>query len=546
MTLVIDGEPPSISAARSRRPVAWPGIARDRVGGIGALGGEAIGSFVFTSGQALRFDVGGNGGGCATPDAPNGGTNGGGSGGSGCAGGGGGATDVRVGACAATATCGTSSAIIVAGGGGKATDNDEGQGGAGGGPNGANGTAGHNGAGTLGGGGQGATQSAGGPGGIGGVGSLFPNPSPSGGDGTTLQGGVGGHDGCSGGGGGGGVFGGGGGGSAGGGNGCGGGGGGSSFVSTSGTNVSFNSNVAGTLGGGVITITFLYDTITTSKPSAPSVRTSTPVTDTVTVSRNGTDVPTGNISFNVCGPLTGPSECTSAAGTTVGSPVSLKPNHDACSLVYALEAMRGSLTQKIATARSQLEEAQADLAKIRWRLDCCTVRRRAARSSRKASRRAAWPAAAPAFASWPTSRSWKSKWPFRSVTSTRSSRASVSDPHRGLSRPCLRRRRFTRDAGGESPESAIPIRVKISVPQEEEGVYLKPEMIARVSFLRGGDGEPGRSGCGVVPVAASQNATTAVRACKTGWHFPELAKGVARRKTTPFARSSGTCHPKEN
>ncbi len=299
-------------------------------GGVGALGGEAIGSFVFTSGQALQFDIGGNGGGCATPDAPNGGTNGGGSGGSGCAGGGGGATDVRTGACAATATCGTSSAIIVAGGGGgNATDNDEGQGGAGGGPNGANGTAGHNGAGISGGGGQGATQSAGGAGGVGGVGSLFPNPSPSGGDGTAFQGGVGGHDGCSGGGGGGGVFGGGGGGSASGGNGCGGGGGGSSFVSASGTNVSFNSNVAGTLGGGVITITFLYDTITTSKPSASPVRTNTPVTDTVTVSGNGTDVPTGNISFKVCGPLTGPSGCTSAAGTTVGSPVSLKPNHDA-------------------------------------------------------------------------------------------------------------------------------------------------------------------------------------------------------------------------
>ena len=32
-------------------------------------------------------------------------------------------------------------------------------------------------------------------------------------------------------------------------------------------------------------------------------------------------------------------------------------------------------------------------------------------------------------------------------------------------------------------QSAIPIRVKITVPQEEEGVYLKPEMIAVVSFL---------------------------------------------------------------
>ena len=298
-------------------------------GGMGALGGEVLGSFVFTAGQALQFDVGGNGGSCATPDAPNGGTNGGGSGGSGCAGGGGGATDVRTGACAATGSCGTSSAVIVAGGGGgNATDNDEGQGGAGGGPSGANGTAGHNGAGTSGGGGQGGTQTAGGAGGVGGVGSLFPNPSPSGGNGTSFQGGVGGHDGCSGGGGGGGFFGGGGGGSASGGNGCGGGGGGSSFVSASGTNISFNSNVAGTLGGGVITITFLYDTITTSKPSASPVRTNTPITDTVTVSGNGTDVPTGNVSFKICGPLTSPSGCTSAAGTTVGSPVPLKPNND--------------------------------------------------------------------------------------------------------------------------------------------------------------------------------------------------------------------------
>jgi hypothetical protein len=298
-------------------------------GGMGALGGEVLGSFVFTAGQALQFDVGGNGGGCATPDAPNGGTNGGGSGGSGCAGGGGGATDVRTGACAATGSCGPSNAVIVAGGGGgNATDNDEGQGGTGGGPNGANGTAGHNGAGISGGGGQGGTQTAGGAGGVGGVGSFFPNPSPSGGDGTSFQGGVGGHDGCSGGGGGGGFFGGGGGGSANGGNGCGGGGGGSSFVGTSGTNISFNSNVAGTLGGGVITITFLYDTITTSKPSASPVAANTPVTDTVTVSGNGTDVPTGQVSFKICGPLATPAGCTSAAGTAVGSPVSLKSNND--------------------------------------------------------------------------------------------------------------------------------------------------------------------------------------------------------------------------
>jgi multidrug resistance efflux pump len=34
-------------------------------------------------------------------------------------------------------------------------------------------------------------------------------------------------------------------------------------------------------------------------------------------------------------------------------------------------------------------------------------------------------------------------------------------------------------------KAAIPVRVKVNVPQAEEGVYLKPDMIANVSFLRG-------------------------------------------------------------
>ncbi len=298
-------------------------------GGVGALGGEAIGSFVFASGDPLQFDIGGDGGSCATPGAPNGGWNGGGSGGRGCAGGGGGETDVRTGTCAATPNCGTSNAIIVAaGGGGNATDDDEGQGGAGG-QNGQNGTAGHNGVvGGSGGGGQGGTETTGGAGGVGGTGSFFPNPSPPGGDGTPFQGGVGGHDGCSGGGGGGGFFGGGGGGSASGGNGCGGGGGGSSFVGAGGTNSSFNSSVAGTLGGGQITLTFLYDTQTTSQPSSAVVSANTPVSDTITVNGNHMDDPTGAMSFRICGPLTGAVGCAAGTGNAVGTSVALTANND--------------------------------------------------------------------------------------------------------------------------------------------------------------------------------------------------------------------------
>jgi hypothetical protein len=33
-------------------------------------------------------------------------------------------------------------------------------------------------------------------------------------------------------------------------------------------------------------------------------------------------------------------------------------------------------------------------------------------------------------------------------------------------------------------KGAVPVRVKLTVPAEEEGVYLKPEMGALVSFLR--------------------------------------------------------------
>ena len=33
-------------------------------------------------------------------------------------------------------------------------------------------------------------------------------------------------------------------------------------------------------------------------------------------------------------------------------------------------------------------------------------------------------------------------------------------------------------------KGAVPVRVKLNVPADEEGVYLKPEMSAVVSFLK--------------------------------------------------------------
>ncbi len=46
-------------------------------------------------------------------------------------------------------------------------------------------------------------------------------------------------------------------------------------------------------------------------------------------------------------------------------------------------------------------------------------------------------------------------------------------------------------------KGAIPVRVKVSIPREEEGVYLKPEMGVLVTFLT------------AAPADAEQAATTA-------------------------------------
>lgn len=84
-------------------------------GGVGGLGAKVSGTLAVTPGQVLQLNVAGSGG--------NGGYGGGGPGGPGggvgdTGGNGGGASDIRVGACAASLSCGSSARVVVAGGGG--------------------------------------------------------------------------------------------------------------------------------------------------------------------------------------------------------------------------------------------------------------------------------------------------------------------------------------------------------------------------------------------------------------------------------------------
>lgn len=199
----------------------------------GGAGGEVSATLAVTPGQAIEVMVGGQGGGLGSGTAGfNGGATGGAAGytmpgeGGGVGGaGGGGASDVRVGDCAQTLSCGLSARVLVAGGGGGSVFDDEISGfdGAGGGGGNPNGIAGHSAGGGNGGGGGGGTQSMGGAIGAAASGSncdldRTPTSGSQGGLGVGGAGGTGGsfeEDGFDGGsGGGGGYYGGGGGGGA--------------------------------------------------------------------------------------------------------------------------------------------------------------------------------------------------------------------------------------------------------------------------------------------------------------------------------------------
>jgi hypothetical protein len=58
-------------------------------------------------------------------------------------------------------------------------------------------------------------------------------------------------------------------------------------------------------------------------------------------------------------------------------------------------------------------------------------------------------------------------------------------------------------------KGALPVRVKISVPPEEEGVYLRPEMGAIVTFLNQTRGVEATADHGTPPQAAAAGGVAA-------------------------------------
>jgi multidrug resistance efflux pump len=153
--------------------------------------------------------------------------------------------------------------------------------------------------------------------------------------------------------------------------------------------------------------------------------------------------------------------------------------------------VEGPRQEKIDSARADLAQAQADLAKAQWRLDNCIVR-------------------APVTGTILTKKTEEGSIvnPIAfNVAASLCDMADLSDLEVDLN---IQERDVAKVFRGQNcrirpdafPErtyegyvsrlmpiadrakGAVPVRVKVRVPKDEEGVYLKPEMSAVVSFLK--------------------------------------------------------------
>ncbi|MCS6850704.1 MAG: efflux RND transporter periplasmic adaptor subunit [Gemmataceae bacterium] len=151
----------------------------------------------------------------------------------------------------------------------------------------------------------------------------------------------------------------------------------------------------------------------------------------------------------------------------------------------------GPRLDRIAAAKAEVEQAEAELVKAQWRLDNCTVR-------------------APLTGTILTKKAEEGNIvnPIAfNVSASLCDMADLSDlevdltiQERDIAKVFKGQRCRVRAEAfpertyegvvsrlmpiADRAKGAIPVRVKVTVPREEEGVYLKPEMGAVVSFLR--------------------------------------------------------------
>jgi len=160
-------------------------------------------------------------------------------------------------------------------------------------------------------------------------------------------------------------------------------------------------------------------------------------------------------------------------------------------LAYALELLRlGERAERREVAKAELSQAHADLAKAEWRLGNCTIR--APRSGTILKKAAEEGNVVNPLA-------LNGSYSLCELADLSDLEVELNIQERDISavkvgQKCRVRSKAWPDRLYEGVVSrlmpiadrgkgAVPVRVKLSIPAEEEGLYLKPEMEATVTFL---------------------------------------------------------------
>jgi len=159
-------------------------------------------------------------------------------------------------------------------------------------------------------------------------------------------------------------------------------------------------------------------------------------------------------------------------------------------LEYALQLMESSRLKRIAAAQAEVRQAEAELAKAQWRLENCTIRAPISGTILKKNAEEGNIVNPIAF---------NGSFSLCDLADLSDLEVELTIQERDIAKVRVNQKCQVRAEAfpdrvyegvvsrlmpiADRAKGAIPVRVKVTVPREEEGVYLKPEMGALVSFL---------------------------------------------------------------
>jgi HlyD family secretion protein len=166
-------------------------------------------------------------------------------------------------------------------------------------------------------------------------------------------------------------------------------------------------------------------------------------------------------------------------------------------LRFALKLMEdGPRIERIDLARAEVSQAESELVKAKWRLDNCTIL--APRSGTILKKNAEEGNIVNPIA-------FNGSFSLCEMADLSDLEVDLSIQERDISKVFQGQRCYIKAEAfpdrryegvvsrlmpiADRAKGAVPVRVKLTVPADEEGVYLKPEMGAVVSFLHGGPKE---------------------------------------------------------